>query len=131
MSKFLSAVTVIVPDYDAAIAFYVGVLGFELCEDTHVSESKRWITVAPPGSGYQGCRLLLARAANCEQEALVGRQTGGRVFLFLRTDNFDRDYVTMKGAGIQFCEEPRDECYGRVAVFTDPFGNRWDLIEPN
>ncbi|MGI9424397.1 MAG: VOC family protein [Hyphomicrobiaceae bacterium] len=129
MAQFLSSVTVVVSDYDEAIAFYVGVLGFELCEDTRVSEQKRWVTVAPPGLGMRGCRLLLARAASPEQQAVVGQQAGGRVFLFLATDNFDRDYAAMTAAGVQFSEAPRNEPYGRVAVFVDPFGNRWDLIE--
>jgi len=130
MTQHLSAISLVIPDYDAAIAFYVGILGFTLCEDTPLSPTKRWVTVAPPGSGAAGCRLLLARAADEAQRAVIGRQAGGRVFLFLDTDDFDRDHARMIRGGVIFIEEPRDEPYGRVAVFADPFGNRWDLIQP-
>ena len=129
MKQYLSAVTVVVPDYDAAIAFYVGGLGFQLVEDTPLSASKRWVRVAPPGS-VETC-LLLAQAASDEQRRAIGNQTGGRVFLFLRTDDFDRDYATFKRAGAEFAEPPRLEAYGKVAVFRDPFGNRWDLVQPH
>ena len=125
----LSAVSVVVPDYDEALAFYVGTLGFTLCEDTMLSPTKRWVTVAPPDSGASGCRLLLARAANEAQRAAIGRQAGGRVFLFLNTGDFARDHARMVRKGVRFIEKPRDEPYGRVAVFEDPFGNPWDLIE--
>lgn len=128
MPQHLSAVSIVVPDYDQALAFYVGTLGFELIEDTRLSDEKRWVLVAPPGSSE--CRLLLARADGSEQRAAIGNQTGGRVFLFLQTDNFARDHVTMLGKGVNFLEEPRTEAYGTVAVFQDPFGNKWDLIQP-
>ncbi len=128
MAQHLSAVTLVVPDYDRAIAFYVGALGFDLVEDSDLGGGKRWVLVAPPGS--RETRLLLARAADSEQAAAVGRQAGGRVFLFLATDDFDRDHARMTGAGVAFAEPPRREPYGTVAVFADPFGNRWDLIDP-
>jgi len=130
MRQFISAVTVVVPDYDAAIAFYVDVMGFTLCEDTALAPTKRWVMVAPPGCDAQGCRLLLAKAADAGQAGAIGAQAGGRVFLFLTTDDFDRDHARMSGRGVAFQEPPRDEPYGRVAVFADPFGNLWDLIEP-
>lgn len=130
MRQHLAAIALVVPDYDQAIAFYVGKLGFELVEDTKLSDEKRWVLVAPPMSGPNGCRLLLAKAANDPQRNAIGRQAGDRVFLFLNTDDFDRDHARFIAAGVQFTEPPRDEPYGRVAVFTDPFGNRWDLIEP-
>jgi hypothetical protein len=95
MKQYLSAVSVLVPEYDQALAFYIGVLGFELCEDKQLSATKRWVTVAPPGAGAMGCRLLLARAATDTQRSAIGNQTGGRVFLFLATDDFDRDYARM------------------------------------
>lgn len=129
MSQYLSAVTLVVPDYDQAIGFYVDVLGFELVEDTPLSPDKRWVLIAPPGS--RETHILLARAANDGQRAVVGRQAGGRVFLFLRTDDFERDYLAMVRKGVRFAEAPRQERYGRVAVFEDPFGNRWDLIQPS
>lgn len=127
MSRFLSAVAVVVPDYDEAIGYYVDVLGFDLVEDTPLSDTKRWVLVAPPGS--RECRLLLARAVTDRQRDAIGDQAGGRVFLFLGTDDFDRDYQAMRAAGVRFVEQPRDEPYGRVVVFEDPFGNRWDLVE--
>ena len=127
MSKMISAVTVVVPDYDAAIAFYVGTLGFDLIEDTAVSPRKRWVLVAPPGA--RETRLLLARADGKTQEAAIGNQTGGRVFLFLATDDFDADYRRYLDRGVNFREQPRTESYGRVVVFADPFGNLWDLIQ--
>lgn len=128
MSQYLSAVTLVVPDYDAAIAFYVGRLGFELVEDTRLSAVKRWVVVAPSGS--HETRLLLAKAATRAQATRIGDQTGGRVFLFLATNDFDRDYAAMVAKGVRFLEAPRLEPYGKVVVFTDPFGNKWDLIEP-
>ena len=129
MTQHLSAVTVVVPDYDAAIAFYVGRLGFRLIEDTPLSGSKRWVLVSPPGS--KETRLLLAKADSDRQRRAIGDQTGGRVFLFLATDDFDRDHAAYLQAGVEFLEEPRAEPYGKVAVFRDPFGNTWDLIQPN
>jgi catechol 2,3-dioxygenase-like lactoylglutathione lyase family enzyme len=123
----ITAVTFLVRDYDEAIAYFTEVLGFALVEDTALSESKRWALVAPQGSG--GTRLLLAKADKPEQSARVGDQTGGRVFLFLETDDFERDYSAMRERGVRFLEEPRHEPYGTVAVFADLYGNRWDLIE--
>ena len=128
MKQHISAVTLLVPDYDEAIAFYVGKLGFRLVEDTALSATKRWVVVAPPGSSETG--LLLAQADSQEQIGAIGNQTGGRVFLILKTDDFDRDYARFKQAGIEFLEEPRLEAYGKVVVFRDAFGNKWDLIEP-
>lgn len=127
MSRFISLVTLVVPDYDAAIAFYCGALGFELCEDTSLGEGKRWVRVAPPGAQTA---LLLARAGNERQKAAIGAQTGGRVGFFLQTDDFERDHASLLDKGVQFLEPPRQESYGQVAVFCDPFGNKWDLIEP-
>ena len=122
----ISAITLVVCDYDKAIDFYVNCLGFTLCEDTKLSPEKRWIRVAPSGGGTN---LLLARAATPEQENAIGNQAGGRVFLFLETENFDQSYREMRDKGVQFLEEPRHEPYGSVAVFCDPFGNKWDLIQ--
>lgn len=126
----LGLVTLVVRDYDEAIAFYTGALGFELREDTARDDGSRWVIVDPRGSRGQGTGLLLARAATPEQEARIGGQTGGRVGLFLNTDDFDRDYKHMVAAGVVFEEEPRHEAYGSVVVFQDLYGNRWDLIEP-
>jgi len=119
-------VALVVPDYDAAIAFYVGKLGFRLTEDIDQGR-KRWVTVEPPGGGT---RLVLARAEGPDQEAAIGNQAGGRVFLFLATDDFVRDHAAMRAAGVTFEEAPRHEPYGTVAVWRDPFGNRWDLVGP-
>ena len=116
----------VVPDYDAGIAFYVGKLGFRLVEDIDQGR-KRWVTVEPSGGGT---RLVLAQAEGPVQTAAIGNQAGGRVFLFLSTDDFVRDHTAMLDAGVQFEEEPRHEPYGSVAVWRDPFGNRWDLIGP-
>ncbi len=121
----LGAVALVVPDYDAAIFFFVGVLGFRLTADIDQGH-KRWVTVEPPGGGVQ---LVLARAEGEAQRAAIGNQCGGRVFLFLETDDFARDHARMLAAGIAFEEAPRIEPYGTVAVWRDPFGNRWDLIE--
>ena len=115
-------------EYDEAIAFYTGVLGFELVEDVPVpAQGKRWVVVAPPGGG---CRLLLARAANEEQATRIGNQTGGRVGFFLATDDFERDYAAFRAKGVRFTRAPSDEAYGKVAVFEDLYGNRWDLLQP-
>jgi catechol 2,3-dioxygenase-like lactoylglutathione lyase family enzyme len=127
MKQSIGAVTLVVPDYDVAIAFYTQKLGFELIDDTRLSDTKRWVLVAPKGSTET--RLLLAKADGKDQQAAIGNQTGGRVFLFLNTDDFDRDHKTMLAAGVTFLENPRTEAYGKVAVFKDPFGNQWDLIE--
>ena len=118
--------TLVVDDYDAAIAFYVGVLGFELREDAPRGEGKRWVVVAPPGAETG---ILLAQAVNDAQRARIGDQTGGRVGFFLHTDDFRRDHAAMTAAGVRFLETPRVETYGTVAVFEDPYGNRWDLLE--
>ena len=128
MQQYLAGISLVVNDYDEAIDFYTHKLSFTLLEDTRMSDTKRWVVIAPPGS--TGCTLLLAKAANDSQKAAVGNQTGGRVFLFLHTDNFDRDYNQMQEAGIEFIESPREEAYGKVVVFADLYGNRWDLIEP-
>jgi catechol 2,3-dioxygenase-like lactoylglutathione lyase family enzyme len=127
MRQHLSLTAVVVRDYDAAIAFFVGKLGFELREDTRLDEEKRWVVVAPPGSTESG--ILLAKAANPGQAQAIGNQSGGRVFLFLATDDFNRDYKAFRERGVKFLEEPRHEPYGTVAVFEDLYGNRWDLIE--
>jgi catechol 2,3-dioxygenase-like lactoylglutathione lyase family enzyme len=124
----LARVALLVREYDEAIAWFTGTLGFTLVEDTPVGDAKRWVVVAPPGS--REAALLLARAANDEQRAAIGKQGGGRVFLFLHTDDFARDYDAWRSRGVRFVEQPREEAYGRVAVFEDLYGNRWDLIEP-
>jgi catechol 2,3-dioxygenase-like lactoylglutathione lyase family enzyme len=128
VSRRIAAFALLVRDYDEAIAYFTTALGFELIEDTPRGEAKRWVRVAPPGSG--GSELLLARAVGPEQEAAVGRQGGGRVWLFLETDDFARDQRHMLAHGVRFMESPRVETYGTVAVFEDLYGNRWDLIEP-
>ena len=129
MRQSIGLVSLVVRDYDEALAFYVGTLGFTLVEDTAVPEqNKRWVVVAPPGS--TATRLLLARAANREQLERVGNQTGGRVFLFLYTDNFERDYQAYQAKGVMFVREPKQEPYGTVAVFKDLYGNLWDLLQP-
>lgn len=116
----------IVDEYERGIAFYRGVLGLELVADTPLGGGKRWVTV----SGGGGARLLLAKADGPEQTAAIGNQTGGRVGFFLETDDFERDHSRLVEAGVRFLEAPRHEAYGTVAVFADPFGNKWDLIEP-
>ena len=127
MKQTLAHVAIVVRDYDEAIAWYTRALGFELVEDSPRGPGKRWVVVAPRGGA--GCSLLLARAANEAQASRIGNQTGGRVFLFLHTDDFRRDHAAMRAAGVHFIEEPRSESYGLVAVFEDLYGNRWDLIE--
>jgi catechol 2,3-dioxygenase-like lactoylglutathione lyase family enzyme len=127
MSVALSQLALVVRDYDEAIAYFVDVLGFQLLEDTPLSPEKRWVRVAPAGGA--GAGLLLARAATPEQEARIGDQTGGRVFLFLLTDDFSRDYTAFLSRGVAFTETPRHEEYGRVVVFRDLYGNKWDLVE--
>lgn len=127
MQQNIFQIALVVADYDEAIRFYVEKLNFVLVEDTQLSETKRWVVVAPPGSA--GCRLLLAKAANSEQQSRIGNQTGGRVFLFLYTDNFLRDYKSFVDRGVAFVREPTNELYGTVAVFKDLYGNLWDLIE--
>ena len=123
----LGAVSLLVRDYDEAIAFYVGKLGFDLSEDTDMGGGKRWVTVTPKGGETS---LLLARATTPEQTARIGDQAGGRVWLFLETDDFARDHAAWTAAGVRFREAPRREAYGMVAVLEDLYGNAWDLIEP-
>jgi catechol 2,3-dioxygenase-like lactoylglutathione lyase family enzyme len=120
-------VALVVREYDEALSFYLNVLNFRLVEDTRISETKRWVLIAPHGS--QGTCLLLARAANSEQESRVGNQTGGRVFLFLYTDDFWRDYNDFTARGVKFIRPPVQEEYGTVAVFEDLYGNKWDLLQ--
>ena len=129
MKQRIALVAVVVGDYDEAIAWYTQKLGFTLIEDTPMTPGKRWVVVKP--SGDAGTALLLAKAANESQKEAIGRQTGGRVFLFLHTDDFQRDHAAYTQRGVAFVEGPRQEPYGTVAVFTDLYGNRWDLIEPN
>ena len=128
MPQHISAITLLVPDYDAGIAFYVGALGFSLVEDRSMGPNKRWVLVAPPGA--RETRLLLAKADGSAQAARIGDQAGGRVGFFLTTDDFSRDHMAMLASGVKFRESPRAEPYGTVAVFEDPFGNAWDLIQP-
>jgi len=128
VKQHIASIALVVSDYDEAIRFYTEKLNFQLVEDSLLSDTKRWVVVAPPGSTE--CRLLLAKATNAEQQTRVGNQTGGRVFLFLYTDDFWRDYNAMLGKGIHFVREPAEEPYGIVAVFEDLYGNLWDLIEP-
>ena len=128
MTQSIAQIALVVRDYDEAIAFYVETLGFTLIEDTVIEEqAKRWVVVAPSGDG--GCRLLLARAANPEQESRIGNQTGGRVFLFLHTDDLWRDYHAYKSRGVVFVREPSEASFGIAAVFEDLYGNKWDLIQ--
>ena len=128
MQQHIAHLTLVVKDYDEAIVFYTQQLSFTLVEDTVLSDTKRWVRVAPPGSN--GCCLLLAKAADEAQESRIGNQTGGRVFLFLYTDDLERDYQQMKAKGVTFVREPVKEAYGSVAVFQDLYGNLWDLLEP-
>jgi catechol 2,3-dioxygenase-like lactoylglutathione lyase family enzyme len=129
MTQSLVQVTLVVREYDEAIAFFTHQLGFHLLEDTILSDGKRWVVVAPNGSPT--LRLLLARASTPDEIRSVGNQTGGRVFLFLLTDNFWDDYRNMQSRGVKFLETPRKESYGTVAVFEDLYGNKWDLLMPN
>lgn len=129
MKQSIGQSALVVRDYDEAISFYVDTLGFSLIEDTYIAEQdKRWVVVAPPGAAES--RLLLARAVNAEQSSRVGNQTGGRVFLFLFTDDFWRDFEAYKAKGVAFVREPKQEAYGTVAVFKDLYGNLWDLLQP-
>jgi catechol 2,3-dioxygenase-like lactoylglutathione lyase family enzyme len=128
VAQMIASVSLIVREYDEAIAFFTDCLRFEVLEDTPLGCGKRWVVLAPPSC--TGATLLLARAATPDQAARVGDQAGGRVFLFLRTDDFWRDYRYMRSRGVQLAEEPREETYGTVAVFLDLYGNRWDLVQP-
>jgi len=128
MPQTLGHIALLVRHYDEAVAFFTNYLGFRVIEDTPLGDGKRWILVAPLGS--TGTSLLLAEAATPEQEALIGNQTGGRVFLFLHTDDFWRDFRRMSSRNVKFLEAPREESYGTVVVFEDLYGNKWDLLEP-
>jgi len=127
MMQTLGHVALVVRDYDEALAFFTGTLNLQVIEDTRLSENKRWVLIAPPGS--QGTSLLLARAATPEQVSRIGNQTGGRVFLFLHTDDFWRDYREMIARKVKFTRPPSEESYGMVAVFEDLYGNQWDLLQ--
>lgn len=127
MKQIIARITLVVPDYDEAIGFYRDILGFELLEDTSLGEGKRWVVLRPRGAETA---LLIARAEGPRQAAAIGNQTGGRVGFFLFTDDFERDHAAMMARGVRFLETPRRETYGVVAVFTDPFGNTWDLLQP-
>ena len=128
MNQRLVQIALLVNDYDEAITYYTNILHFELLEDTTLSETKRWVVVKPAGEG--GCNILLAKAANEEQQSRVGNQTGGRVFLFLHTDDIRRDHGKLTAQGVVFIRPLTEETYGTVAVFKDFYGNLWDLIEP-
>ncbi|OCO98325.1 MULTISPECIES: VOC family protein [unclassified Ensifer] len=128
MRQTIARIALVVPDYDAGIAFYCGKLGFDLVEDTVLDDNKRWVVVRPKGAVETA--LLLAKADGERQQAAIGNQTGGRVGFFLFTDDFARDHAAMLAEGVVFLETPRHEPYGTVAVFTDPFGNHWDLLQP-
>jgi catechol 2,3-dioxygenase-like lactoylglutathione lyase family enzyme len=128
MPQHLAQIALLVHGYDEAIAFFTERLNFELLEDTPLGPAKRWVRIAPRGA--RETALLLARAATPEQQAAMGRQGGGRVFLFLHTDDCQRDYETFRARGVKFLESPREEAYGTVAVFVDLYGNKWDLIGP-
>jgi catechol 2,3-dioxygenase-like lactoylglutathione lyase family enzyme len=129
MPQSIAHLTLVVRDYDEAIAFFTQKLGFQVLQDTPLPDSKRWVLVAPPNSA--GTALLLAEAASPEQSLAIGNQTGGRVFLFLHTDDFWRDYKAYQARGVRFLESPRQESYGTVAVFEDLYGNKWDLLQPS
>jgi catechol 2,3-dioxygenase-like lactoylglutathione lyase family enzyme len=127
MAQHLALLSLLVRDYDEALAFYVGKMGFSLVEDSALGGGKRWVVVSP---GAAGTRFLLAKASDDQQAAMVGGQGGGRVWLFLHTDAFEADHARLSAAGVKFLEEPRHEVYGSVAVFEDLYGNRWDLLQP-
>jgi len=128
MKQHVAHIALVVEDYDDAIDFYTQKIGFELIEDTKLSEEKRWVLVKPKGATETA--ILLAKAANTEQKSRIGNQTGGRVFMFLYSDNFWRDYHLMVEKGVKFVREPKEEVYATVAVFADLYGNQWDLLEP-
>ncbi len=128
IKQHIGSVALVVKDYDDAIAFYTQKLNFNLVEDTELGDGKRWVLVSPPNSN--GTNLLLAQASNSQQLESIGNQSGGRVFLFLHTNNFWRDYEMMRKNGISFNEQPREEEYGTVVVFEDLYGNKWDLLQP-
>jgi|SRR5208337_681880 len=128
MIKSLSAISFLVPDYDEGLAFFQGALGFAVEEDAALGADKRWVVVAPPGNA--GAKIVLAVPSDERQRARIGDQTGGRVGYFLHTDDFDRDYALLKARNVTFLEAPRRERYGKVAVFVDPWGGKWDLLQP-
>ena len=128
MTQFIASIALIIPDYDQAIDFYVSKLGFDLLEDTQMTTEKRWVAIAPPGA--KETRIILTQAYKPDQISAVGNQAGGGVLMILRTDDFDRDYNRMLDSEVEFLEAPRTETYGKVVVFKDPFGHKWDLIEP-
>ena len=130
MTQWIAHVAILVPDYASGLRFYRDRLGFHVEEDTNLGGGKRWLLLAPPGAAPRGCRVLLARAADTAQRGAIGNQTGGRVGFFLYTDNIDADIARLSNEGISFEEDVRDEPYGKVCVFADPFGNRWDLLQP-
>jgi catechol 2,3-dioxygenase-like lactoylglutathione lyase family enzyme len=127
MPCHLALVSILVRDYEEAIAYYTAILGFQLVENTALEDGKRWVVVGPFGA--DGCRLLLAKAKRPEEIAAIGKQSAGRVFLFLQTDDFWTDYRALLGRGVQFLEQPRNEIYGMVAVFSDLYGTKWDLMQ--
>jgi catechol 2,3-dioxygenase-like lactoylglutathione lyase family enzyme len=129
VEKFVGQISILVRDYDEALDFYINVLGFTLVEDTILLPEKRWVVISPSNTKGRGCNLLLAKASNSVQEKYIGNQTGGRVFLFLYTDDFNRDYSLLIKNGVEIVRPPSDESYGRVLVFSDLYGNLWDLIE--
>jgi catechol 2,3-dioxygenase-like lactoylglutathione lyase family enzyme len=131
MAQSIGSVALVVRDYDEAIAFFTQSLGFELRQDSDLGNGKRWVLLSPQASAPFGCNLLLAKAVGVEQEKAIGNQSGGRVFMFLHTDNFARDYEKMRLRGVRFLESPRSESYGTVAVFEDLYGNKWDLLQLN
>ena len=128
MAQSISQFALVVKDYDEAIAFYTQSLGFTLKEDTVLSETKRWVVISPPGAKENSCNILLAKAVNEEQESRIGNQTGGRVFLFLNTNDFESDYQNLLKNNVKIVREPEHQAYGRVLVFADLYGNLWDLI---
>jgi catechol 2,3-dioxygenase-like lactoylglutathione lyase family enzyme len=130
MDRMIGQVSILVRDYDEALAFYINTLGFELIEDTQLTPEKRWVVISPKNSAGKGCNLLLAKASNSQQENFIGNQTGGRVFLFLYTDDFKRDHDQLIKNEVKIIRPPSQEAYGQVLVFSDLYGNLWDLIEP-
>ena len=130
MERFIGQFSILVKDYDEALDFYIKILGFELVEDKILSPDKRWVVIKPSNTKDIGSNLLLAKASNTTQEKFIGNQTGGRVFLFLYTDNLKRDYDLLLKNGVEIVRSPSDEIYGKVLVFSDLYGNLWDLIEP-
>lgn len=130
MGQFLGQISLLVKDYDEAIEYFSHVLEFELLEDSKISETKRWVVMQPKGAGH-GCKLLLAKASTDEQIKCIGNQTGGRVFLFLYTDDIMKDYEAYRSKGVEFMRPVQQESYGKVTVFKDLYGNLWDLIEEN